>query len=230
MCGGWGAFRLVSVITPGSPLSPALSPASGGKGDLNRASAGMERVQVKPRAGRDSGPSRGFPLFQRRVHPLLEAVHSEACVRFDRCVADPSVAAILGVRAGSVGPLHRDDRSGSATVVCVQVKPRTGRASGLGRGFPLFQRRVHPLLGAVHSEACVRFDRCVADPSVAAILGVPAGSVGPLHRDDTARVGRCAPGFNSSRKPCRRAVPGRPASGPRGARRAHRRRASPKPR
>jgi hypothetical protein len=36
----------------------------------NRASAGAARVQVRPRAGRDSGPSRGFPLSQRRVHPL----------------------------------------------------------------------------------------------------------------------------------------------------------------
>ncbi|CAA9315780.1 MAG: hypothetical protein AVDCRST_MAG89-1391, partial [uncultured Gemmatimonadetes bacterium] len=27
-------------------------------------------VQVKPRTGRASGPCRGFPLSQRRVHPL----------------------------------------------------------------------------------------------------------------------------------------------------------------
>ncbi|CAA9376862.1 MAG: hypothetical protein AVDCRST_MAG89-5071, partial [uncultured Gemmatimonadetes bacterium] len=29
---------------------------------------------------------------------------------------------------------------------CVQVKPRTGRASGPCRGFPLFQPRVYPPL------------------------------------------------------------------------------------
>jgi len=33
-----------------------------------------------------------------------------------------------------------------AGAACVQVKPRTGHASGLCRGFPLFQPRVHPLL------------------------------------------------------------------------------------
>ena len=41
--------------------------------DIGVASAGAVRVQVKPRGGRDSGPSRGFPLSERRVHPLLGA-------------------------------------------------------------------------------------------------------------------------------------------------------------
>ncbi|CAA9355526.1 MAG: hypothetical protein AVDCRST_MAG89-3405 [uncultured Gemmatimonadetes bacterium] len=34
------------------------------------ATAGVAHVQVKPRAGRDSGPTWGFPLLLRRVHPL----------------------------------------------------------------------------------------------------------------------------------------------------------------
>ncbi|CAA9371476.1 MAG: hypothetical protein AVDCRST_MAG89-4632 [uncultured Gemmatimonadetes bacterium] len=38
--------------------------------------AGVVCVQVKPRAGRDSGPSRGFPLSERRVHPLRRVSNS----------------------------------------------------------------------------------------------------------------------------------------------------------
>jgi hypothetical protein len=42
------------------------------RGEFARASAGVVRVMLKPRTGRASGPCRGLPLFQRRVHPLRE--------------------------------------------------------------------------------------------------------------------------------------------------------------
>jgi len=89
------------------------------------ASAGVACVLVKPRAGRDSGPSRGFPLSQRRVHPLMRQGGGAFCgSRALQLLCGGSlVAAIFGLRAGSVGPLPRDDRCASAGVECVQVKP-----------------------------------------------------------------------------------------------------------
>ncbi|CAA9375832.1 MAG: hypothetical protein AVDCRST_MAG89-4993 [uncultured Gemmatimonadetes bacterium] len=67
-------------------------------------------------------------------------------MRHAECVADPSVAAIDGAGAGRAWPLRRDDRCAAAGEVNVQVKPRAGRDSGPSRGFPLSQRRVHPLM------------------------------------------------------------------------------------
>ena len=57
---------------PWEPPPPGPHPPlRRGGGDQNCAPAGVEHVRVKPRAGRDSGPSRGFPLFQPRVYPPL---------------------------------------------------------------------------------------------------------------------------------------------------------------
>jgi hypothetical protein len=95
----------------GCPLPRHLS-RKRERGEFDCAPAGVECVRVRPRSRRASGPSRGFPLSQRRVHPLLGGLGFR-----DRCRAlactwprlDPSArAGCAAGRAGALGP--PDDR------------------------------------------------------------------------------------------------------------------------
>jgi hypothetical protein len=113
-CGvGEPSWRL--EMRPCIPRLPSPRPLSRKRerGEFDRAPAGVECVLVKPRAGRDSGPSRGFPLSQRQVHPpsggfgIGERCRALACTwpRLDPSPRDGCAACECGA------PGAQDDRS-----------------------------------------------------------------------------------------------------------------------
>ena len=136
-CGVW-CVSMWDGDCRGGPLPRPLS-RKRERGEFDRASADSACVQVKPRAGRDSGPSRGFPLFQPRVHPPLgrglaaahtagspapgNSGHADPLDALRRACGGSLGRCRLRCGHGSPWPLRRDDRRASADAACVQVKP-----------------------------------------------------------------------------------------------------------
>ena len=163
------------VARPGSARAgPACGPP-----DLGRfveltggASARAVRVKVKPRAGRDSGPSRGFPLFQPRVHPPLEPARGTRRRRASSRCGRAGDSADGGTRTGCVsivpgacpwqpplpGPMPRfageREKSGCAWAGHAHSAiPCSPRRRTLGRRYREFIR-------PSRAEASARVDAC----------------------------------------------------------------------
>ena len=137
---GLGHFGGLPVHASAAPSPRPSPPLRRGKGEFDRASAGGVHMQVKPRAGRDSGPSRGFPLVQPRVYPLLDPAHGGI-----PCAPGSVWRIPQSLRSMAIGQVRRGRSIWMTTCapagpVRVQVKP-----SGCLEGFPLLLRRVHPL-------------------------------------------------------------------------------------
>jgi hypothetical protein len=155
----WACSGAFPGCSPRPPLPRAVRERE--RGEFDHGPVGAAFVQVKPRAGRDSGPSRGFPPVPAAGSPVLDctgATWRSGFARYEQWVADPSVAAMRGVRASMPGPLHRDNIA------------RFGRC-GVRRGFVRDRSRPIGVQNPVYfgwwrvAERCTVADRALVCPT-----------------------------------------------------------------
>jgi hypothetical protein len=154
-------------IRTGAAAGPARGPSSGeprrGRGDLRARSiqAGARKpVILRPRR---TSPARSPSVAGRRIQPgaLLSpgaAASTEAWASGSSRLADGGAFRMAPAHSPAAlsprPPLPQAGRKRERGRIrarfgrfrCVWLKPRTRRASGSCRGFPLFQPRVHPPL------------------------------------------------------------------------------------
>ena len=103
--------------TPRLPSPPAPLPQAG-EGRIRLRFGRLCCVQVKPRAGRDSDPSRGFPPFERRVHPLQGGDGAFCGSRALRLVCGGSLGRCCPCRTGRFAEAAPRDDSGRRQMWC----------------------------------------------------------------------------------------------------------------